>query len=112
MKRMLIGCLFALGIAVPAVAGDYLVRHEIAFPGAKDGIVHVNPYPTSKRAASIWGSDACWRGCASSCAWHMEACVSGTDADLCRPTFDACNRSCQRSCRTSGGPLLPDFLDW
>ena len=102
-----------LGLAAPAVAGDYSLenRHEVVFPGKNGGILHVSPFPMSKRSASVWASDLCWRDCHSSCAWKLEACVSTTDADLCRPQLDACDRSCQRSCRTRGGPLL-GFFDW
>jgi hypothetical protein len=41
----------------------------------------------------------------------MEYCVRATPADACRPHLDACDRSCQRSCRTRGGPLL-GFIDF
>jgi hypothetical protein len=40
----------------------------------------------------------------------MEYCVRSNDADSCRPHLDACDRSCQRSCRGfSAGPLLGFF---
>jgi len=40
----------------------------------------------------------------------MEYCVRASDPDLCRPGLDACDRSCQRTCRGfSGGPLLGFF---
>ena len=41
----------------------------------------------------------------------MEYCVRASDADACRPWLDDCDRSCQRSCRSRGGPLL-GFVDW
>jgi hypothetical protein len=40
----------------------------------------------------------------------MEYCVGSNNADACRPHLDACDRSCQRSCRgLSAGPLLGFF---
>ena len=116
MKFWAVALLF-LGLAVPAAAGDYTLeqRPQVAFPGPNGGIVHVSPYPASKRAAAVWASDTCWRDCKSSCTWKMESCVSATDADLCRPHLDACDRACQRSCRTTSGPLLGPLLgvfDW
>jgi hypothetical protein len=104
--------LFA-GLVASAAAGDYTLanRPEVIFPGPKGGIVHISPYPAGKRAASVWASDACWRDCKTSCTWQMESCLAATDADACRPHLDACDRACQRSCRTRGGPFL-GFIDW
>jgi hypothetical protein len=100
----------------PSAAGDYTYenRPHIVFPGPKGkGIVHVSPYPASKRAASIWLADACWRDCSRHCTWQMETCLraAGAPADACRPHLDACDRSCQRTCRLRGGPLL-GFVDF
>jgi hypothetical protein len=110
MKALLI--LFALALAGPAAAGEYSLekRPEVVFKG---GHVHRTPYPQTQRSTSVWVSDACWRDCSASCTWKMEACVrGGGDADACRPYLDACDRSCQRSCRSPwSGPLL-DFLDF
>jgi len=111
MKILAALLLLILGLAAPAAAGQYKMenRPEVIFKG---GIVHQTPYPQSKRAASVWASDACWRDCSSSCAWKMEYCVRSNDADSCRPRLDACDRSCQRSCRgLSAGPLL-GFIDF
>jgi hypothetical protein len=101
------------GLTGPAAAGDYTLenRPEVVFPASKGGKVHISPYPASKRAASIWLSDACWRDCSRDCTWKMEYCVRATDADACRPHLDACDRACQRSCRNRGGPLL-GFIDF
>ena len=71
-------------------------RPEVVFKG---GIVRQTPYPQSRRAASVWISDACWRDCKAECTWKMEYCVRSDDADACRPHLDACDRSCQRACR-------------
>lgn len=112
MKTLALALLFVLGLAAQALAGEYTLenRPQVVFKG---GIVHQTPYPQSKRAAAVWASDACWRDCSASCTWKMETCVrSGGDADACRPHLDACDRSCQRSCRSVwSGPLL-GFLDF
>jgi hypothetical protein len=109
MKALSVVLLFILGLAAPAAAGQYKLenRPEVVFKG---GIVHQSPYPQSKRAASVWASDACWRDCKTSCTWKMEYCVGSNDPDACRPHLDACDRSCQRSCRgLSAGPLFGFF---
>jgi hypothetical protein len=109
MKALSVMLLFLLGLVAQAAAGGYTSenRPEVTFKG---GVVHQSPYPQSKRAASVWASDACWHDCSSSCAWKMEYCVRSSDADSCRPHLDACDRSCQRSCRgLSAGPLLGFF---
>jgi hypothetical protein len=111
MKALTAILLLISALAAQAVAGDYTMenRPEVVFKG---GIVHQTPYPQGKRAASVWVSDACWRDCKSSCTWKMEYCVRASDPDLCRPGLDACDRSCQRTCRGfSGGPLL-GFIDF
>jgi hypothetical protein len=109
--RAIFTALFTFALAVSAAANDYTLanRPEVSF---KHGPVRVSPYPQSKRQASVWASDACWRHCESSCAWNMEYCVRSTDPDACRPHLDACDRSCQRDCRGPwAGPIL-GFIDW
>ena len=61
---VLVTALVAAG--APANAGEYSLanRPEVTF---KDGPAHVSPYPQSRRAASVWQSDACWRDCKSAC---------------------------------------------
>jgi hypothetical protein len=100
-----------LAASLVAQAGEYSYdnRPVITFPGSR--MLHVSPYPVGKRAAAIWKSDACWRDCTADCNWRMTACLQDNDADACRPYLDACDRSCQRSCRTRGGPLL-GFVDF
>ena len=88
MKVLSVVLLFILGLAAPAAAGQYKLenRPEVVFKG---GAVHQSPYPQSKRAASVWASDACWRDCKTACTWKMEYCVGSNDADSCRPQLDA-----------------------
>jgi hypothetical protein len=105
-----IALLFA-GLATPGDAGEYSFDNRPAVTFPKSDTVRVSPYPAGKRAASVWDSDACWRGCTSDCNWRMEACLRETDADACRPHLDACDRACQRACRSRGGPLL-GFIDF
>ena len=107
MKAFVI--LFVMALAGPAAAGEYTLenRPDVVFKG---GSVHKTPYPQSRRSTSVWVSDACWRDCSASCTWKMEACVRAGNADACRPQLDACDRSCQRECRSPwSGPLLGFF---
>jgi hypothetical protein len=109
MKTLVI--LFVLALIAPAAAGDYTLENRpvVVFKG---GVAHQTPYPQGRRATSVWVSDACWRDCGASCTWKMETCVRFGNADACRPHLDACDRSCQRSCRGFwSGPLL-GFLDF
>jgi len=110
MKPLATSLLLLFGLVASAAAGDYAYenRPEVSFNG---GPVHVSPYPKSRRAGAIWAGDACWRDCTATCNGRMAACLRAADADVCRPHLDACDRSCQRSCRTQGGPLL-GFIDW
>jgi hypothetical protein len=103
--------LVAAAWGAPAHAGDYTLenRPKLVFKG---GVVHQTPYPQGRRAASVWHSDSCWRGCTAECTWKMEYCVGSSNPDACRPSLDACDRSCQRTCRGPGsGPLL-GFIDF
>jgi hypothetical protein len=100
--------LVLFGLVAQAAAGDYTYanRPEVVFKG---GPVHISPYPAGKRAAAVWASDACWRDCKTSCTWKFEYCVRGSDADICRPHLDSCDRACLSSCRTRGGPFVGLF---
>jgi hypothetical protein len=69
------------------------------------------PFPRSERAQSVWASGACWSECGSYCAWGMAGCLERDAQGLCLKLTDRCDRYCQRECRTSGGPLLPDIFD-
>ena len=104
--------ILTVAFAAPAVAGEpysLATRPELVFKG---GTKRITPYPQGKRSTAVWSFDSCWRGCTSSCNWTMVSCIRASDADLCRPHLDACDRSCQRSCRSIGaGPLL-GFVDW
>ena len=70
------------------------------------------PFSRSERAQSVWASGACWSECGSYCAWGQAGCLTRDAQGQCLKLTDACNRYCQRSCRTSGGPLLPIDFFW
>jgi hypothetical protein len=78
-------------------------RPEVVFPGKR---VHISPYPSSKRAASVWVSDLCWRACTGETSHRFEVCVPASGPEACRFAHDADNRSCLRACRLRGGPML------
>jgi hypothetical protein len=69
--------------------------------------VQVLPFPRSPRAESIWASDACWSQCQSVCTWDLVGCLQVDAQGHCLQHTDACDRYCQRDCRTRGGPYLP-----
>ena len=78
-------------------------RPDVVFPGKR---VHISPYPFSKRAASVWESDFCWRTCTGQTAWRFEACQIAHGLEACRFPHDADNRACLRACRLRGGPWV------
>jgi hypothetical protein len=111
--RALIAALLLIAGALTAMAGEYSLanRVPIVFPGPHGGIVHLSPFPMSKRAASVWHSDACWRDCSAQGGWRMDACLAVENQDSCRAKLDAQDRACLRQCRLAGGPLL-DLTDY
>jgi hypothetical protein len=70
------------------------------------------PFRRSKRAQSVWASGACWSECGSHCAWGQTGCLQHDGQGRCLKLTDACDRYCQRECRTNGGPLLPIDFFW
>ena len=69
------------------------------------------PFSRSERSQSVWAAGACWSECGSHCAWGQSGCLERDAQGQCLKLTDICDRYCQRECRTSAGPLLPDFLD-
>jgi len=69
------------------------------------------PFPRSERAQSVWASGACWSECGSHCTWGLAACLQVDAQGHCLKLGDACDRYCQRECRTEGGPFVPDIFD-
>jgi hypothetical protein len=72
---------------------------------------HTLPFPRSDRAESVWASGVCWDECGSHCTWGVAACLTRDAQGHCLKLGDACDRYCQRECRTMGGPFVPDLLD-
>jgi hypothetical protein len=65
------------------------------------------PYPRSARAQPVWDAGPCWRQCQSYCSWDLNACLYQDTQGVCLSFTDSCDRYCQRTCRTRGGPFLP-----
>jgi hypothetical protein len=108
MRRFLIALVFAAGFAAPSLAADMVVSRSvsIAAPGA------ALPFPRTARAAAIWDERACWTQCGSRTTWAMADCLRRDVQGLCLDRTDHSDRMCQRECRTSGGPYLPDIFDF
>lgn len=70
---------------------------------------HALPFPRNARAAAIWGEGACWSACQASCTWGLASCLSVDAQGRCLKHTDACDRSCQRACRTRGGPYVDTY---
>lgn len=89
--------------SAPVLAAD--ARTELAAAPAK-----MLPFPRSERAQSVWASSACFRDCGAYCAWGQTSCLYRDSQGQCLKLTDDCDRYCQRSCRSAGGPFLPlDF---
>lgn len=108
MKRSIVAIAFLLsGILLPSIAP--VVAADVK---TRPGMAHGDylPFPRSERAQSVWASGACWSECGSYCAWGLVGCLARDAQGTCLQLTDSCDRTCQRSCRSSGGPLLPiDF---
>jgi hypothetical protein len=65
------------------------------------------PFARSARAQTVWDSGACWSECGAYCTWALNGCLYSDTQGHCLAYTDECDRYCQRSCRTYGGPLLP-----
>jgi hypothetical protein len=91
--------------APPSTAADIAVSRAVA------AAPQVLPYPRSERAAAIWDERACWSDCGAHTAWRLTACVERDPQGHCLRVADSADRSCQRQCRTMGGPYVPDIFD-
>jgi hypothetical protein len=103
--------LLAATLIGPAKADDYSLgnRPQIIFSGRGGDKLHISPYPMSSRAAAIWTSDVCWRGCGANCAAQFNSCGRANGPEACRNALDRCDRICVFQCRNGGGPLLYSF---
>jgi hypothetical protein len=94
-KRAMIFGLIGVCLAVaPAAAGDILW----------DVLPLFNTRPSL--SAKVIVSDACWRTCVAECGSIFHVCARRQPLGDCRARGDACDLSCQKTCRTYGGPLL------
>jgi hypothetical protein len=99
------------GMSFPAAAADLKpvqTRSHVLLAPRGDTL----PFPRSERAQSVWASNICWSDCGSTCAWGLAHCLAVDAQGTCLKLTDRCDRSCQRQCRTSGGPLLPIEFAW
>jgi hypothetical protein len=94
-------------VALPAGAADMSVMRD----WQSGPSVRALPYPRSERAQAVWNERACWSQCGSYNAWAMAACLEQDAQGRCLKLADRADRHCQRSCRTAGGPLVPDIFD-
>jgi hypothetical protein len=114
MKRT-IGQAILAGVLVWLVVATALLTAAPA--GAADGRAPraagpatLLPFARSERDQAVRGADACWRDCGAYCAWGQTTCLYRDAQGQCLKLTDDCDRYCQRSCRTAGGPWLPlDF---
>ena len=89
-----------------AIAADIGMRTA---PATSRG--HALPFPRSARAAAVWGEGACWNDCQATCTAGQTACLSSDSQGTCVNYTDACDRMCQRACRTQGGPYVDPLFD-
>jgi hypothetical protein len=99
---LLIAAWLAMGLVSSEAADAGIWRKSGAAPATAYRII-----PRSPAASLVWAGDACWRGCAMDCGRHFRACLSADAPETCIARNDACDRFCQRECRSYGGPLLP-----
>jgi hypothetical protein len=103
---VLLFALLTLVAALPAGAADVTSR-----PAALT-TPQTLPFPRSERAQSVWASGACGNQCGAYCAQGLVGCLAPNAQGECLQVTDRCDRYCQNQCRTQGGPLLPDLLDF
>jgi hypothetical protein len=100
-------CSFAWALSAPGTAD---AADMAGYGRPTTGRIYALPFLRSDRAQSVWDSGACWSECGSQCTWRQAACLETSLQGQCLAYTDSCDRYCQRSCRTSGGPFLPiDF---
>ena len=105
LLALLLGGILMPAGAAPAAAADATVWRSTTHNGTL-------PFPRSEQAQSVWAGGACWSECGSHCTWGLAACLAHDTQGHCLTLGDTCDRYCQRQCRTSGGPLVPDIFDF
>jgi hypothetical protein len=109
MRRLLIAFVLFAGFAAPLFAADVVVSRNASVVAP---VARQLPFPRTERAASVWNERACWTQCGSYTAWAMAECLKRDAQGYCLDRTDHADRMCQRECRTSGGPYLPDIFDF
>ncbi len=108
-RAILTGVLVWLVVAAAALTSRPAGAADAGAPRVA-GPATMLPFLRSERAQAVWASSACLRGCGAYCAWGQTSCLYRDTQGQCLKLTDDCDRSCQRSCRTSGGPWVPlDF---
>src|ERR1044071_8976448 len=109
MRKLLIALVFIGGCSTPTLAAD-------AAGGRTTSVIAPTerqlPFPRTDRAASVWNERACWSECGSRTAWGMAECLKRDPEGVCLERADHADRMCQRACRATGGPYLPDIFDF
>jgi hypothetical protein len=105
MKRaaVLIGLIFG-GIVMPSAELAAAAERALVPP---PGNAQALPFARSPGAESVWASGACWSQCQSICTRDLFSCLQFDSQGRCLKHTDACDRACQRDCRSRGGPYLP-----
>jgi hypothetical protein len=111
MKRKLILIALLIGSVLMLPAGSAAAGDGVR-PWRASTKSQELPFPRDERAQSVWSSGACWSDCGSYCAWGQTGCLQRDAQGQCIKLTNACDRYCQRECRTSGGPLLPIDFPW
>ena len=109
MRKLLIALFLAAGSAAPSLAADAVAGRTTSVIAPA---VRQLPFPRTERAASVWNERACWSECGARTAWAMAECLNRDPQGVCLDRANHSDRMCQRECRASGGPLLPDIFDF
>lgn len=108
--------LVASGLTGPALAADYQPsRYSVPAvvgphppPWRYNAPTNEPPFTRSVRSQFVHDSGSCWSECGSYCAWALNGCLYEDTQGRCLAYTDACDRYCQRSCRSfTSGPFLP-----
>lgn len=90
--------------AFPARAADYAPRVFSAPPVVEMPYPHENP-----QAQAVAAARDCFRLCELQCSAGLQVCLGEKPQRACLPKTDACDRACQRQCRSTGNLLLDLF---
>jgi hypothetical protein len=105
---MLAGSLLLPSLAPPAIAATADAGRPVVW---RYNAPNMPAFPRGKRATPVWAETACRNDCGAHCTWGIATCLTRDAQGHCLKLGDACDRYCQRECRTQRGPLLPDLFD-